>query len=90
MSKLTSQRAVDRAEVERLRAELRGAVVTPDAPEYDDARRISYSIVKSPCPMELFTWTIEWQEVQARPACASGVSICSLIGRSKRPLKNTA
>ena len=31
-----------------------------------------------------------WQEVQARPACASGVSICSLIGRSKRPLKNTA
>jgi FAD/FMN-containing dehydrogenase len=40
MSKLTSQRAVDRAEVERLRAELRGAVVTPDAPEYDDARRI--------------------------------------------------
>ena len=36
------------------------------------------------------TCTIEWQDVQLRPACASGVSICSLIGRSKRPLKKTA
>ena len=31
-----------------------------------------------------------WHDVQARPACASGVSICSLIGVSNRPLKNTA
>ena len=32
----------------------------------------------------------QWQDVQASPACASGVSICSLIGFSNRPLKNTA
>ncbi len=49
-----------------------------------------YSIVKPPFPMLLSTWVIEWHEVQASPACASGVSICSLIGRSNRPLKNTA
>src|SRR3954449_7794717 len=49
-----------------------------------------YSISKSPWPMVLLTCVIEWHEVHARPACASGVSICSLIGRSKRPLKNTA
>ena len=34
--------------------------------------------------------TIEWHEVQPSPFCASGVSICSLMGRSNRPLKNTA
>ena len=49
-----------------------------------------YSISKSPCPIVLRTWTIEWHEVQPSPFCASGVSICSLIGRSKRPLKKTA
>src|SRR6476469_5003521 len=49
-----------------------------------------YSMVKPPLPIELSTWTMAWQEVQASPACASGVSICSLIGRSKRPLKKTA
>ncbi len=38
----------------------------------------------------LRTCTIEWQEVQPSPFCASGVSTCSLIGRSKRPLKKTA
>ena len=32
----------------------------------------------------------EWHEVHASPACASGVSICSSIGRSNRPLKKTA
>ena len=47
-------------------------------------------MVKSPWPMVLPTWVIEWHEVQPRPFCASGVSICSLMGRSKRPLKNTA
>jgi hypothetical protein len=36
------------------------------------------------------TWTIEWHDVQARPACASGVSICSLMGQSNRPLKKNA
>ena len=49
-----------------------------------------YSIVKPPLPIVLSTWTMEWQETQPRPFCASGVSICSLIGLSKRPLKNTA
>src|SRR5207249_10095393 len=33
---------------------------------------------------------MEWHDVHASPACASGVAICSLIGRSNRPLKNTA
>ena len=47
-------------------------------------------MVKSPLPIELATWVMAWQEVQARPACASAVSICPLIGFSKRPLKNTA
>ena len=46
--------------------------------------------MKSPCPIVLLTCTIEWHDVQPSPACASGVSICSLIGRSKRPSKNTA
>jgi hypothetical protein len=46
--------------------------------------------VKSPWPIVLLTCTIEWHDVQLRPACASGVLICSLIGRSKRPLKKTA
>ena len=49
-----------------------------------------YSMVKSPWPMVLPTCTIEWHDVQPSPACASGVSICSTIGVSKRPLKNTA
>jgi hypothetical protein len=49
-----------------------------------------YSMMKPPWPMELCTSVMAWHEVQARPACASGVSICSLIGRSKRPLKKTA
>jgi hypothetical protein len=49
-----------------------------------------YSIVKSPCPIVLLTWTMEWHEVQESPAWASGVWICSLMGRSKRPLKKTA
>jgi hypothetical protein len=49
-----------------------------------------YSIVKPPWPMLPWTCVIEWHDVQANPACASGVSICSLIGRSNRPLKNTA
>src|SRR5262245_18931644 len=40
--------------------------------------------------MVLPTCTMEWHDVQPSPACASSVSICSLIGRSKRPLKNTA
>jgi hypothetical protein len=33
---------------------------------------------------------MEWQDVQAEPAWRLGVSICALIGRSKRPLKKTA
>ncbi len=49
-----------------------------------------YSIVTPACPIELSTCVIEWHDVQASPACASGVSIWSLIGRSNRPLKNTA
>ena len=49
-----------------------------------------YSIVKSPWPIVLPTCVMAWHDVHARPACASGVSICSLIGRSNRPLKNTA
>ena len=52
--------------------------------------RGGYSIVKPPLPIELSTWVMAWHEVQASPAWASGVSICSLIGRSNRPLKNTA
>ncbi len=43
-----------------------------------------------PCPIVLPTCTMEWHETQPRPFCASGVSTCSLIGRSKRPLKKTA
>ena len=43
-----------------------------------------------PGPSCCCTFVIEWHDVHARPACASGVSICSLIGWSKRPLKNTA
>ena len=38
----------------------------------------------------LFTRVMAWHEVQPSPACASGVSICSRMGRSKRPLKKTA
>ncbi len=49
-----------------------------------------YSMVKSPLPMLLSTCVIAWQDVHARPVCASGVSTCSAIGRSKRPLKKTA
>src|SRR5215468_2047340 len=49
-----------------------------------------YSMVKSPFPIELCTLVMAWQEVQASPARASGVSIWSLIGRSNRPLKKTA
>ena len=47
-------------------------------------------MVKSPWPMVLFTWTTEWHDVHDRPAWASSVWICSLMGRSNRPLKNTA
>ncbi len=46
--------------------------------------------MKSPCPIELLTCTIEWHDVHARPTCASGVSICSLIGRSNLPANTTA
>src|SRR5262245_33511700 len=49
-----------------------------------------YSMVNPPLPIVLSTLVIEWHDVQARPACASGVSIWSLIGFSKRPLKKTA
>src|ERR1035441_7962806 len=49
-----------------------------------------YSTVKSPFPMLLPTCTMAWHDMQPRPACASGVSICSEMGRSKRPLKNFA
>ena len=49
-----------------------------------------YSTVKSPFPMLLPTCTMAWQDMQPRPACASGVSTCSDMGRSKRPLKKTA
>ena len=46
--------------------------------------------MKSPCPIVLLTCTIEWHDVQASPACASGVSICSRIGLSNFPSKSTA
>src|ERR1051325_455587 len=49
-----------------------------------------YRIVKPPLPIELSTSTMEWQETHPKPFWASGVSSCSLIGLSKRPLKNTA
>ena len=49
-----------------------------------------YSMTKSPLPIELPTCVMAWHDVQLRPFCASGVSICCLIGVSKRPLKNTA
>ena len=49
-----------------------------------------YSISKSPCPIVLRTLVMAWHDVHDRPACASAVSICSLIGFSNRPLKNTA
>src|SRR5512134_1747341 len=52
--------------------------------------RAGYSMVNPPLPMELSTWVMAWHDVQASPAWASGVSICSLMGRSKRPLKKTA
>src|SRR3954470_15019351 len=52
--------------------------------------RGGYSMSKCPWPIVLCTLVIEWHDVHERPACASGVSICSFIGRSKRPLKNTA
>ena len=47
-------------------------------------------MVKSPWPIVLFTCTIEWQDVQLSPTWASGVSTCSLIGRSNLPAKITA
>ena len=47
-------------------------------------------MVKPPLPIELSTCTMAWHEVQARPARASGVSICGSIGFSNRPLKKTA
>ena len=47
-------------------------------------------MTKSPWPIVLSTCEMEWHEVHASPAWASGVSICSLMGRSNRPLKNTA
>src|SRR5262245_54813530 len=40
--------------------------------------------------MVSFTPTIEWQTRQPIPACACGVSICSAIGRSIRPVRSTA
>ena len=46
--------------------------------------------MKSPWPIVLFTCTIEWQDVQLSPTWASGVSTCSLIGRSNLPAKITA
>ena len=46
-----------------------------------------YSITKSPCPIELPTWLMEWHDTQPRPACASGLSICSLTGVSNVPAK---
>src|SRR5881296_166871 len=49
-----------------------------------------YSIRKSPWPMLLPTCTMEWHDMQPKPFCASGVSTCSLMGRSNRPLKKTA
>src|SRR5262245_36199666 len=35
------------------------------------------------------TCTMEWQTRQPMPACACGVSICSTIGRSMRPVRRT-
>src|SRR5678816_1135672 len=49
-----------------------------------------YSSTKPPWPIVSFTWTMEWQTRHPMPACDSGVSICSLIGRSILPVSSTA